>query len=216
MKKLAGYIYIAIGALLIVIAAIIVKNNFDENARAGAASDEYLKGVIEQMPSKVIHSRFQGNMPVADVNGRSFIGTVSIPSLGLILPIQNEWSKDNAKVAVCRYSGSAYDNDLIVCGHNYVEHFGRLGELEIGAQVIVTYMNGVSFYYQVSNLETLGAYDTEKMEAGQWDFTMFTCTVGGSNRVTVRCESTGEISTEGSEPDILKAVEESKQIRKTD
>jgi len=73
----------------------------------------------------------------------------------------------------------------------------------------------LSFYYEVSNIETLGAYDSEKMEAGQWDFTMFTCTVGGSNRVTVRCEATGEVTQEGSTPDILKAVEESKHIRKT-
>ncbi|RKM61182.1 sortase [Butyrivibrio sp. CB08] len=215
MKKISGYIYIAIGALLIIIAAVIVKNNFDENAKAGAASDELLQGVIEQMPEVAIGTHFKGAMPIADVDGRSFVGTVQIPSLGLILPIQDQWSKENAKVAICRYSGSVYENDLIVCGHNYVEHFGRLPELEIGSDVIVTDMNGISFHFVVSNIETLGAYDTEKMESGQWDFTMFTCTVGGSNRVTVRCEATGEVTDAGSEPDILKAVEESKHIRKT-
>jgi len=215
LKRISGYIYIAIGALLIIIAAVIVKNNFDVNARAGAASDEMLEEVIQQMPEVAIGTHFKGAMPIAAVDGRSFIGTVQIPSLGLILPIQDQWSKDNAKVAICRYSGSVYDNDLIVCGHNYVEHFGRLPELEIGAEVIVTDMNGVSFYFEVTNIETLGAYDTEKMEAGQWDFTMFTCTVGGSNRVTVRCEATGEVTQEGTTPDILKAVEESKHIRKT-
>ncbi len=215
MKKISGYIYIAIGVLLIIIAALIVKNNFDENANAGAASDELLEGVIEQMPEVAIGTHFKGAMPIADVDGRSFVGTVQIPSLGLILPIQDQWSKENAKVAICRYSGSVYENDLIVCGHNYVEHFGRLPELEIGADVIVTDMNGISFHFVVSNIETLGAYDTEKMESGQWDFTMFTCTVGGANRVTVRCESTGEVTDAGSEPDILKAVEESKHIRKT-
>ncbi len=215
MKKISGYIYIAIGALLIIIAALIVKNNFDENANAGAASDELLEGVIEQMPEIAIGTNFKGAMPIADVDGRSFVGTVQIPSLGLILPIQDQWSKDNAKVSICRYSGSVYENDLIVCGHNYMEHFGKLPELEIGSDVIVTDMNGISFHFVVSNIETLGAYDTEKMEAGQWDFTMFTCTVGGANRVTVRCEATGEVTSEGSEPDILKAVEESKHIRKT-
>ena len=215
MKRISGYIYIAIGALLIIIAAVIVKNNIDENAKAGAASDEYLQGVIDQMPEVAIGTHFRGAMPVADVDGRSFVGTVQIPSLGLILPIQDQWSKENAKVAICRYSGSVYDNDLIVCGHNYVEHFGRFNELEIGSEVIVTDMNGVSFYFEVTNIETLGAYDSEKMEAGQWDFTMFTCTVGGSNRVTVRCEATGKVTAEGSEPDIIKAVEESKHIRKT-
>ena len=66
----------------------------------------------------------------------------------------------------------------------------------------------------VSNLERLGAYDTEEMEAGEWDFTMFTCTIGGSNRVTVRCEATGEVSQTGEIPDVINAARESKHIRK--
>ena len=75
-------------------------------------------------------------------------------------------------------------------------------------------MNGRSFYFQVSNIETLGAYDTNEMEAGEWDFTMFTCTIGGANRVTIRCEATGEITDTGVTPDVIKAAEESKHIRK--
>ena len=213
-KKFAGYIYIAIGVALIVTAALLLNNNLKENAGAGAASDELLDGVIMQMPDVVLESEASGPMPVVAVDGRSFVGTVEIPSLGLLLPIQDEWSNDNAKVSVCRYKGSVYDNDLIICGHNYTEHFGNLNQLEMGAEVIVTDMNGRSFHFQVSNLETLGAFDIEEMEAGEWDFTMFTCTVGGANRVTVRCESTGEVSATGEAPDVLKAAEESKHIRK--
>lgn len=200
--------------LLILAAAMIIKNNFDDNASAGKASDEKLEGVIKQMPDVVVDVDESGLMPVVDVDGMSFVGTVEIPSLELLLPIQDEWSNDNAKISVCRYKGSVYDNDLIVCGHNYVEHFGRLKDLETGAEVIVTDMNGKSFYFEVANIETLGAYDTEEMEAGEWDFTMFTCTIGGANRVTVRCEATGKTSETGSTPDVIKAAEESKHIRK--
>ncbi len=214
MKKLLGYVYILLGVLLLGAAANIVKNNLDENASAGKASDEFLSGVIEQVPDTVLASENHGDMPVVDVEGRSFIGTVQIPSLGLLLPIQNEWGKDNAKVSVCRYEGSAYEDDLIICGHNYSEHFGTLNELATGDSIIVTDMNGRSFYYQVVNIETLGAYDVEKMESGEWDLTLFTCTVGGSNRVTVRCEATGEVSETGETPDVIKAAEESKHIRK--
>ncbi len=78
----------------------------------------------------------------------------------------------------------------------------------------MTDMNGKSFYFKVSNIETLGAYDVSEMEAGQWDFTMFTCTIGGSNRVTIRCEATGQESETGEEPDVIKAARESKHIRK--
>jgi sortase A len=214
MKRYSGYIYIAIGVILLAIAANIVKRNLDENAAAGSASDELLAGVIAQLPETVLAAELKGDMPAVDVEGRSFIGTVQIPCLGLLLPVQNEWSKANAKVAVCRYYGSVYDNDLIIAGHNYVEHFGRINELNSGDEVIVTDMAGRSFYYQVTNIETLGPEDIGPMVSGDWDLTLFTCTVGGANRVTVRCEATGEVTETGETPDVIKAAEESKHIRK--
>lgn len=211
-KKLSGYIYIVVGALFIVLAAVIINSNLKENNEAGDASDEYLSGVIGQMPGTVID--YSGDMPVVDVDGHSFIGTLEIPSLGLLLPIQSEWDSKDARYAICRYKGSVYDNDLIIAGHNYTEHFGTLNELSTGDEVIVTDMNGRSFYFQVSNLETLGAYDVDEMEAGEWDLTLFTCTIGGANRVTVRCESTGKMTEAGTTPDVLDAAEKSKHIRK--
>ena len=213
VKKISGFIYIALGAAMILLAAFIVRNNFTESAAAGAASDDLLTGVIEQIPNTVLEAD-HGDMPVVDVEGRSFIGTVGIPSLNLLLPIQSEWGKDNAKVSVCRYVGSVYENNLIIAGHNYVEHFGNLKDLSTGDEVVVTDMNGRSFYFKVANIETLGAYDVDEMEAGEWDLTLFTCTIGGQNRVTVRCEATGEVTETGTTPDVLDAAEKSKHIRK--
>ncbi|WP_081779878.1 sortase [Butyrivibrio proteoclasticus] len=214
MKKFSGYIYMIVGAALIVMAALLVRHNFNESAEAGESSDQMLEGVIMQMPSAVM-AQESGDMPVVDVDGHSFVGTVEIPSLGLLLPIQSEWASENAKLSVCRYKGSVYENDLIIAGHNYSEHFGNLNQLSTGDEVIVTDMNGKSFYFQVANIETLGSYDVEEMEAGEWDLTLFTCTIGGANRVTVRCESTGKVSDTGSTPDVLDAAEKSKHIRKT-
>ncbi len=214
MKKLSGYINILLGAAFIVGAALLIRYNINESTAAGSASDELLEGVISQIPDVVLDTADSGDMPVVDVEGRSFVGTVEIPSLGLLLPVQSEWGKDNAKVSICRYKGSVYENDLIICGHNYVEHFGNLNQLVTGDEVVVTDMNGKSFYFQVANIETLGAYDVEEMEAGQWDLTLFTCTVGGANRVTVRCEATGKVSASGEVPDVLDATEKSKHIRK--
>ena len=99
-------------------------------------------------------------------------------------------------------------------GHNYSEHFGNLNKLNTGDEVIITDMNGKSFYFQVVNIETLGAYDSEEMESGDWDLTLFTCTVGGANRVTIRCEATGKSSEIGSVPNVIDAAEKSKHIRK--
>ena len=213
MNKISGYICIILGAALIVGAAFLIRYNFNESSEAGEASEELLDGVLTQIPGTVLDTD-SGDMPVVDVDGRSFVGTVEIPSLGLLLPVQSEWGTENARVSVCRYKGSVYENDLIIAGHNYVEHFGNLNQLTTGDEVVVTDMNGKSFYFEVVNIETLGAYDVEEMEAGDWDLTLFTCTIGGANRVTVRCEATGKVSEAGSVPDVLDAAEKSKYIRK--
>ncbi len=91
------------------------------------------------------------------------------------------------KLAPCRYAGSAYLNDLIIAGHNYRAHFGALGKLRAGDSVIFTDAGGNRFSYTVSRVEQLSSSALEEMESGDWDLTLFTCTVGGKARVTVRC-----------------------------
>ena len=58
-------------------------------------------------------------MPTVEINGQECIGTLEIPSLGLKFPVISEWSDEKLKKAPCRYSGSAYLNNLIIAGHNY-------------------------------------------------------------------------------------------------
>ena len=41
-------------------------------------------------------------------------------------------------------------------------------------------------------IETVGGYDIEKMEAGDWDLTLFTCTNKGKARAAVRCREIEE------------------------
>ena len=127
-------------------------------------------------------------MPAVTVDGRQYIGVLTVPSLSLSLPVMSEWSYDNLKIAPCRYQGSAYKGDLIVAGHNYRKHFSPLKTLPIGAEIQFTDVDGNQFLYQVADLEVLDKMDVEEMETGDWDLTLFTCTYGGQTRFTVRCE----------------------------
>lgn len=127
-------------------------------------------------------------MPVETINGIDFIGVLRIPALELELPIISEWNYPNLKTAPCRYSGSAYLNNLIICGHNYTSHFGTLKNLWEGDIATFTDMDGNVFTYKMVERETLNPTDIEEMESGNWDLTLFTCTVGGQSRVTIRFE----------------------------
>ena len=49
-------------------------------------------------------------------------------------------------------------------------------------------MEDNDFEYEVVSLEILNPEDVEPMEEGDWDLTLFTCTIGGQTRVTIRLE----------------------------
>ena len=131
-------------------------------------------------------------MPTVSFDGNDYIGRVDVPSLGLSLPVISEWSYPRLKIAPCRYTGSAYLDNLIIAAHNYSSHFGNLNRLNTGDTVTFTDVDGNQFTYAVSLIEDLPGTAIEEMQAGEWDLTLFTCTLGGRSRVTVRCERTAD------------------------
>ena len=56
-----------------------------------------------------------------------------------------------------------------------------------GEIITFTDMDGNVFFYEVAEIEILDPYAKEEMLSGEWDLTLFTCTYGGQERVTVRC-----------------------------
>ena len=127
-------------------------------------------------------------MPTENINGIDYIGILRIPALELELPVISEWSYPRLKIAPCRYTGSAYQDDLIIAAHNYNSHFGNLKNLREGDTATLTDMDGNVFTYEMAELEILQPTDIEGMDSGEWDLTLFTCTIGGSSRVTARFE----------------------------
>lgn len=181
------------GLLLIAAALFLTGYNLFDQMRAQRSAAQAAAQLAERLPQAgeaAVPDYLMApemEMPVETIDGVDYVGVLRIPSLALELPVISQWSYPLLKIAPCRYSGSAYQNNLVLCAHNYASHFGNLKNLHIGAAVTFTYMDGNLFTYQVAELETLPPQATEEMENGDWDLTLFTCTVGGQSRVTVRC-----------------------------
>lgn len=174
-----------VGLLLIAAAFFLTAYNWWDSDRAGDASNtaaEKLK--LEISDDK---ERDPGEMPTIRIDGNDYIGLLEIPSLELSLPVIADWDYEKLKTAPCRYSGSYYTDDLVIAGHNYIRHFSPLKRIDIGAEVYFTNAVGEVFRYTVSNVETLMPTQVEDMVEGDWDLTLFTCTIGGRSRCTVRC-----------------------------
>lgn len=130
-------------------------------------------------------------LPEMVIDGWGFIGTIDVPSVGVAVPVMSDWDYEKLKLSPCRYSGSIYSNDLIISGHNYSAHFGKLKNVSVGDEVRFTDANGEVWPYTVTAVERIGPNDVEKLLSGDWDLTLFTCTVGGQARLAVRCALAG-------------------------
>ena len=210
MKK--GNLLITIGLLLIAAALLLTVYNQWENYMAGKRANEALKELRTYISSK--ESQYMSedqesenentiesgedypdyllnpemDMPVEVINGNYYIGVLSIPALERELPIIEQWDYSKLKIAPCRYSGSAYLDNMVICAHNFIIQFASIGNLKYGDEVIFTDVDGNVFRYIVSEIITLQPTAIEQMKTGDWDLTLFTCTMSGNARITVRCE----------------------------
>lgn len=137
------------------------------------------------VPDYVLNPEME--MPADTVDGVDYIGILQIPAISLELPVASEWSYDNLELTPCRYTGSAYQNDMVIMAHNYPAHFKNLKDLHQSDRVIFTDVDGNVFGYRVLDFEQLRPEQVENMTCGEWDLTLFTCTVGGQMRLAVRC-----------------------------
>ena len=136
-------------------------------------------------------------MPTVDADGHTYVGFLEIPAIKRILPVMDAWNYPNLKIAPCRFVGTVYAHDMIVCAHNYDRHFGLIKTLEEGDKVFFTDVYGDRFSYEVSEVTILQPTDVDEMkDPDDWDLTLFTCTIGGATRVTVRCVMTGSEAAE--------------------
>lgn len=124
------------------------------------------------------------------------IGVLSIPQLGLQLPVISEYSDALLRVSVCRYKGDAQEkpDSLIVAGHSYKSHFGNLSKLAPGDKVYFTGLSWNEYCYSVTEVTVIEADDHAALESGEWDISLFTCTPDGSKRILVRCQEESEQS----------------------
>lgn len=204
MRKKIGIGCILLGVLCLLIAVGFVIYNSAEAQNGETSAQALLQNVQANIQEAQQGSAAEETWPVAipepvyrematvPAGNYDSIGILSIPVLELELPVLADWNYEKLKNAPCHYFGSYYESNFVIAAHNYVSHFGRLSQLQPGDLVLFTDVTGEVYCYEVVLLETLPATATEEMITSGFDLTLYTCTPGGSNRVTVRCKAINE------------------------
>lgn len=219
MKRKVGNLLMITGAVLVSLALLLFLHNEWEAKRAETQASQVLEQMREQFLAENEEKENSGksgheglaqedaesevgqdtseteNRKVMVVDGREYMGWLSIPAIGLELPVMAEWSYAGLKTAPGRYSGSLETGNLVIAGHNYARHFSPIKWLDTGTEVDITDASQTVWHYQVSALEKLNPDQvqdmTEPSETDDWNLTLFTCTTGGQMRYAVRCKAVG-------------------------
>ena len=197
MRRILSGILIGFGILLILGAAGLLLYNRQEADEAASISAKVLPQISEHIeevretatipPLETDPAAPTPEMPVAEIDGQLYVGVLSIPAINYEVPVLSECTLALLRLGACRFYGATYSNDLVICAHNYNRLYSALARLKPGDLVWFTDMDGLTWTYEVAELETLGPNMVDEMNHSGYDLTFFTCTYGGQARLTLRC-----------------------------
>ena len=180
MRKISS-VLIALGAALLFGALGLTVFNLRQSNAAGETAAQTVSALKATIPTdgdfyakeqpETETPDYQLNpemeMPTVRIDDREYIGVLSIPALGRELPVISSWDYPGLRVAPCRYTGSAYTDDLVIAAHNYASHFGRLRELSQGDSIRFTDTDGNVFDgLRVGDIGTLRCFANDRGRLG--------------------------------------------------
>ena len=108
--------------MMILAAGLLLLKNQHQAEAAGQAA----AAVFAEMQQAAPADTAIGEEPTVEIDGLSYVGTISIPAIDRELPVLTQWNAANAQKAPCRYTGSVLTDDLIIAGHQPLRPSGPL------------------------------------------------------------------------------------------
>ena len=111
MRKVSpGLVCIVLGVVLLLAAGGLYAYNRYEDAHAGAEAQTVvadLQQKVETPEPEAESGPLDPELPVVEIDGNEYVGEISIPAIGIDLPVMSEWSYPRLKIAPCRQFGSS-------------------------------------------------------------------------------------------------------------
>ena len=137
-------------------------------------SEELLLQAQRMITDKTVGTAYEyseAKMPAAQINGEDIIGIIEFNSPRVILPLGDGWKKGISYPK--RFSGSVYDNSLVIGGYYSAGQFDCLKKTDIGGTVTVTDMTGAQFSYRITDIKRKKSADADFLKDSAYDITLF-------------------------------------------
>ncbi len=115
------------------------------------------------------------DMPTVHSGAYDYIGYLDFPGYDLTMPVAATWSFPAMEISPCRHTGSVYNDNLVVAGHNYKTQFDVLFEFKAGRHVTFTDVDGNVFTYTVRELPRVSPDNSDTVMNRGYALTLYTC-----------------------------------------
>lgn len=149
-KRYAACILVIAAALVTIALMLMVSHKSAVNDPALVA--EKIENILPPLSQGTKESRYYTEMPMMNIDGSDYVGIIQVPSGNIKLPVYSHWDESCAMCVPCRYSGSIYNDDLIIGGQNDNNSLGFLTSLNIGDTITFTDMLGRVYSYKVGSV----------------------------------------------------------------
>lgn len=200
MRSRTAIIFILLGAVLILSACALGVYYLYEDHRAKENAALILTMIEPSVEAAVYEPEDERTSPSQmeedaqstirfEEDELDVIGILTLEKLDIRLPVLSEYRAQNLKITVCRYEGDyfAQSGKMVIAGHNYKSHFGKLSQMTEGDIVIFTNIYGNEYQYYVTDIIEIDGTDTDALVEGDWTLSLFTCAFDRTKRIVVRC-----------------------------
>lgn len=166
-----------------------------ENVQLIEPSEPNIKSIeitneLNTMEEQKIEIEEYKNMPM-EVKGHKVLGKIKIPKIDLEAYILSETNKKALNVSATKLYGPKINQvgNFCIAGHNYNKMFGKIKNLEIKDNIILTDTYDNSVTYEVYDIFQTSPKDVTCLNQntqGDRELTLITCTKGAIKRVIVK------------------------------
>ena len=189
-KHFFSLILIIVGAFAVLFAAgaLIYTEVSQSNMRKDAVvAVEKIKDSIPNVIACVPEERGNNMMPSLEIDGNNYVALLEVPKHKFELPVISSWKSGDVEAVPCRYTGSIYNNSLIIGSSDVDGQMSFVEEMELDDVIYLTDMSGGKYEYKVAAIQHSDKATEEKLKAGEFDLTIFVRSSGESNYLIVRC-----------------------------
>ena len=188
-KKIISIISITLGAILVIASiGLLVYSmrgyEIDTN-NAIVQIEKLLPKITQSVPQE------KGNnaMSSMEIAGESYVALLEMDMFKFKMPVRSVWDEKAVEAVPCRYSGSVYNNTLVIASTDEKGQMDFVNNINTGDRLNLTTMRGEQFSYKVVKVENSNTATAEELNTDEFDLTIFVEYSGHTDYLFIRCES---------------------------